>query len=320
MYKRLVLILAAAIVTIGILMLTQVHKRPTRGPRDRNAKIAAKFAAMGVKPGINPEQLEDARMLLVRERQMWSTFQGMSAHAQIDHENQLGRRVSFGGRVSLRQEAATAGSAEALPQRFKMTLYGDRGDWKVTTDGTSKGTQIACENRDLADILIRIDVPSVFRLLMFPRDFLLGLYQDELSPESTLTLDELVENHVWLPFDKESGPHSYVFRCCDGSVNDPSFEFKNGHFYRWRIGGVWGTAQGRPRYADATAFYFEAPYTMNSFWHPTVFRIQPMPEPWPYPGASSSLLVVTNISFGTSPCTNKGMLCVRLNGISVITH
>jgi hypothetical protein len=127
----------------------------------------------------------------------------------------------------------------------------------------------------------------------------------------------LVESRLqpWLPYDSNTVSHSYVFICRNDAINDPKFEIRDGHFYRWRIGGAWGTHS-----ADATAFYFEDPITTNTFWYPTVFRIQPLPEPWPYPEASRSLSVVTNFIFGDRPCTNKGMLRVGLSGLSVFAR
>lgn len=321
MRKQFVLILAAGTLIFGNLWVVLLHERP-RCDRPtplmpREQKIRLKLAALGIRPGISPEEMEDATTLLVRERQMWSRFQGFSAQALLQFEDQVGKRVSLTGQLMLRQQAGSAGSDQGMSRPFSMTICDDRGEWKVTTDGTSAGTVTTCKNQDIAETQARIEVPSVYRLLLFPREFLLGLYKGELSPESPLTFDELVESRFrpWLPNNSNTVSHSYIFICRNDSINDPKFEIRDRHFYRWRIGGVWGT-----RSADATAFYFEDLVATNSFWCPTVFRIQPLPEPWPYPGTSTSLSVVTNVSFGNRPCTNKGMLQVGLSGLSVFAR
>jgi hypothetical protein len=303
------------LVTLGVLVLAFIHNRYMRNPRDPYGKLAA----LGIKPGITPQQSEEARNLLVREREMWSRFQGMTAQARFEFENQLGRRVSFEGEMSLRQERPPAGSAQPLPERFSMSLRGKQGEWTVTTDGTSQGTLIACEDRALGESLTNIDMPSVFRLLMFPHDFLLGLYKDEIRPDAALSSQELFRARLDsdLPFNPKSSPHSYIFSVKGGSVSDPIFEFNSGHLSRWRIGGVWRTKQNHVIGVQAAALWFEDLINKNSFWYPTTFRVEPLPEPWPFPGASGSFLALTNVPIGRSPCTNRGHLSVKLNGVVV---
>jgi hypothetical protein len=306
---------AVMLVTLGVLVLAFIHNRYMRNPRDPYGKLAA----LGVKPGITPQQSEEARNLLVREREMWSRFQGMTAQARFEFENQLGRRVSFEGEMSLRQERPPAGSGQPLPERFSMSLRGQQGEWTLTTDGTSQGTLVACEDRDLAESLTNIDMPSVFRLLMFPHDFLLSLYKDDLRPEAALSLQELFQARLepFLPFNPKSSPHSYVFMVKHSSVEDPVFEFTNRHLSRWRISGMWRTKQDHRFCVEAAALCFEDLINTNNFWYPTTFRVEPLPDPWPFPGASGSLLVLTNIPIGRSPCTNRGHLSIRLNGVVV---
>lgn len=67
----------------------------------REQKIQRKLAALGIKPGISHEQVEDATALLVRERQMWSRFHGFTAQALFQFEDQRGKSVSFAGQVVL---------------------------------------------------------------------------------------------------------------------------------------------------------------------------------------------------------------------------
>ena len=317
MKKRSFLISAVILPNIAILLIAlMLHRHNARDPRDPYGKLAAQ----GLRPGIMAKQVEDAKTAIVNERRMWSTFQDMSAHAHIDYEDQQGTRVSLDGPLSLKRESP-AGPAIRLDRPVRMTLCDEHGKWKVTTDGTTEGTAISSENANLRATLSSLDMPAVLRLLMFPRDFLLGLYSDNLSPQTGVTFEELMESRLqaYLPSDTKAPPRSFVFICKQGSVSDPKFEFRDGHLYRWRIGGVWGPRQGPLRYMDATAFYFEDPVTTKGFSYPTVFRIQPMPEEWPYPDAGYSLLAVTNVTIGRVPCTNKGMLRIRLSELSVIS-
>ena len=277
-------------------------------PLNRNTVNDTLLAAMGISKGITAREVEDATNILVQERRMWSQFNGMSGDMSVEFEGSDGKRLSLAGDVSLRQIDLLPDELAKLViiAKYKMTISNKQGGWTATTDGTPTNTVITCQDPQLSEAIKTIDPASILHTLTFPYYWFASVYRDELYPQAVnpYTLHEMLTIwDAWLTTN--TAAHSYIF--WDNRGSHPDFTFLNGHFNRFRRMELQPDNDAK----EKIAIYFENPVESNGFWYPTVFRITPVPTPWPYPDISKGFFVPV------VPLAPAGQLRIVLSNVSL---
>jgi hypothetical protein len=311
MNKRFILILLLVVVSIAVVMavIWRRHSadalmKPSLGPPSAQL-TSGQLAQFGLVKGITPQEVQDATNTLVQERRMWSQFKSMSAGMNVEFDGNDGQRLLLEGNVSLQR-------VDGLPPgliKFNMAISDKRGGWTVKTDGTSKNTVITCQDPQMSETIKTIGPESILHALTFPYYVFSVLYKNELFPRSAYTFAEWLER--WEPYLIKNGdPHTYAFFYLD---SNPEYRFKNGHVseWRWRDMKEW---QGKNLAPEEFDIYFENPVESNDFWYPTVFRVIPAPNPWPYPHMYESMFVPM---IPPDLKLQKGQLSITLSSVSV---
>jgi len=318
MPKRFLWILFV-IAPLAILALALKHARVTHEFATYDLKkrtVAGRIAMRGLRGGITPEQVEQAKEELDQERRMWLSFDGISGDINVQLTSKDGIHSSLTGRLKLEKTGTSDTNNTQKRLVYNMTINGQDNDWSVNTDGSSDNTTVTCNNSKTSDAINRINPISVFEALTFPRSMMSGLYSGETSkaPISSLSTDAFWKDwEPWLTTNVTANDYSFL----DKNWSLPEVTLKNGHLYRWRIAGMW-PPKG---VTDIFAIYFENPKKSNDFFYPTIICLNPIPEPWPYLNNSMGYLALENAAIPTSPpdsTTGRGMLVIKLSNVSVL--
>lgn len=278
--------------------------------------LNSRLAMTGVIRGITRSQFEEATNDLVREHRAWSRFTGISGDIKMRLVTSNGKRYQLGGRVAIHRAALPLTRVAHAPAPYEMSLSDVLGNWSVRVGAGGVAT-IHCGEQHTLEAIRAIDPASVLQLLTLPGTLLRDL-PSAVDPRFGCRLGEM-GLQPWLTTTNWCGrPHRWpgtppaqvaagILTFC--TVNGPSvsYVFRHQRLWEWRYFGMWSAGV-----RDFAACYFEKPAELGDMHYPTVFRVDPLPPRWPWPGG---ILTVTNL-VQTSPPEGGGSLFVLLSHVS----
>jgi len=220
---------------------------------------------------LSAAEAAEAIDVFARERAMWAKLRSLTGKIEISllagDGDQEYSTVSLQGQVDLQIVDETDPEKKKWwPFRNILKISDVNNGWTFSSDGTSEGTVLNCENQVLAASLQPLLNTLTVQNITFPQLALIPAYSDDLIPyERSYPKDEAFKvMPPWRNPDAENESGSFFFQNIEYDSNGitPKLVFENGHLHELASKQIQSKA------------YFNMPVESNGFWFPTEITVQ----------------------------------------------